>query len=117
MDAVLIANACGKQRLQCTYSSEVHCHPRKLGNRGRSPPHGCCPHSHAEHIGAAKYMWSCLQEQARLQEPRRLCWAHQGLPVVVPPGKALCDKLLGCEALHQLDDLEVGHSRDLRMLL
>ena len=35
----------------------------------------------------------------------------------MPPGKALCDKLLGCEALHQLDDLEVGYSRDLRMLL
>ena len=38
-------------------------------------------------------------------------------PVVVPPGKALCDKLLGREALHELDDLEVGHSRDLGVLL
>ena len=38
-------------------------------------------------------------------------------PVVVPPCKALCDKLLGGEALHQLDDLEVGDSGDLGMLL
>jgi hypothetical protein len=35
----------------------------------------------------------------------------------VPPGKALCDQLLGGEALHELDDLEVGHSRDLGVLL
>ena len=29
----------------CRYSSEFHRRPRKLGNRGRSAPHGCCPHS------------------------------------------------------------------------
>ena len=46
-----------------------------------------------------------------------VCRSYQGLPVIVPPGKALCDKLLGCEALHQLDDLEIGYSGDLRMFL
>ena len=38
-------------------------------------------------------------------------------PVVMSPGKALCDKLLGGEALHQLDDLEVRNTGDLGVLL
>jgi len=40
-----------------------------------------------------------------------------GSPVVVPPCEALSDQLLGGEALHQLNDLEVGDSGDLGMLL
>jgi hypothetical protein len=31
------------------------------------------------------------------------------VPVVVPPGEALLDVFLGLEALHELDDLQVGH--------
>jgi len=37
------------------------------------------------------------------------------VPVEVSPGEALLDVLLGLEALHELDDLEVGHI-DLRVL-
>jgi len=37
------------------------------------------------------------------------------VPVVVSPGEALLDVLLGLKALHELDDLEVGHI-DLRVL-
>ena len=37
-------------------------------------------------------------------------------PVVVAPREALGDKLAGDEALHELDDLEVGHALDLRVL-
>jgi len=34
----------------------------------------------------------------------------------VPPRKPLGDVLLRLQTLHQLDDLEVGHARDLRVL-
>ena len=44
MDAVLIAMHVVR-KIVCRCSSEFHCYPRKLGNRGRSAPHGCCPHS------------------------------------------------------------------------
>lgn len=42
------------------------------------------------------------------------CLHH--LPVVVPPGEALSDQLLGLEGLHQLDHLQVGHAGDLGVL-
>lgn len=34
----------------------------------------------------------------------------------MPPRKPLGDVLLRLQTLHQLDDLEVGHARDLRVL-
>ena len=42
------------------------------------------------------------------------CWGDA--PVKVAPRKALGDELAGHEALHELDDLEVGHALDLRVL-
>jgi hypothetical protein len=45
-------------------------------------------------------IWDRLQLQAKL--------LHNP-PVVVAPGEALSDVLLGVEGLHQLDDLQVGH--------
>ena len=44
MDAVLIAMHVVR-KIVCRCSSDFHCYPRKLGNRGRSAPHGCCPQS------------------------------------------------------------------------
>ncbi|GIL55765.1 hypothetical protein Vafri_11292, partial [Volvox africanus] len=38
-------------------------------------------------------------------------------PVIVPPGEALGHQLLGLEALHELDNLQVGHTGYLRVLL
>lgn len=37
-------------------------------------------------------------------------------PVVVAPGEELGDQLLGLEALHELDDLQVGHALHLGVL-
>ena len=37
-------------------------------------------------------------------------------PVVVAPGVALRHQLAGLEALHELDDLQVGHGLDVRVL-
>ena len=59
---------------------------------------------------------SAKQMQAKLEHGQMSRCAGSS-PVVVPPSKALCNQLLGGEALHELDDLEVGHSRNLGVLL
>lgn len=39
------------------------------------------------------------------------------IPVIVSPGEGFLDQLSGGEALHQANDLEVSHIRDVRVSL